>query len=60
LKVNDRTLIGLTYTVINVDGKIIYNGTINNWETVIDLGKNAAGTYLVKIADRYAGFLIKQ
>jgi hypothetical protein len=60
LRINDRTLIGQTYTVANADGKTIYNGTINGWETEIDLGNNAAGIYLIKISDYNSGFLIKQ
>jgi CARDB len=60
LRVNDRLLIGQTYTVVNADGKTIYNGTINGLENEIDLGNNAAGIYLIKISGQYSGFLIKQ
>ncbi len=60
VRINDRNLIGQTFTVLNADGKIIFNGIINGGENEIDLSNNAAGTYLIKIADYYSGFLIKQ
>jgi Secretion system C-terminal sorting domain len=60
LRINDRSIIGQTYTIVNADGKTIYNGTINDWENEIDLGNNAAGIYLIKISGQYSGFLIKQ
>ena len=60
LRINDRSLIGQNYTVVNADGKTIYHGTINSLENEIDLGNNAGGIYLIKIADQYSAFLIKQ
>jgi len=49
LKISDSALDNLSYKLIDVNGKVIANGSITNADTQISMQSLATGTYVLKV-----------
>jgi hypothetical protein len=49
LKISDSALDGLSYTLFDITGKAISNGTITNGDTQISMQQFAIGIYILKV-----------
>ena len=51
LQINDYSAENYTFTILDLQGKVISHGEISNMETIIDLSSVESALYLLKISE---------